>query len=349
MTEHSIALYSQARELTRRLCESNDLQEVLKIGNQAGALRHLHLVANDPECDSWMSEIRIRAQRRVGELCSLLHKSTGDNLPNVVGPRHSGKREVLKAAGLSKDIANRCEQLARVPQETFEALIKAKRDDLKPILAKEVVQSHAAALRKEAVVHHADSPELLLTSDLDSLVTRGLKFGTIYADPPWQYDNQATRGATSNSYRGMPLQDIAALPVSQLAAEQAHLHLWTTTTFMFAAKDILEAWGFEYKTFYVWVKKDIGLGNYWRGAHEIMLLGVRGALTFEDHSLRSWGEFPRQNHSAKPPEVRALIELASPGPRLELFGRKTVPGWVVWGNETNRDAFNDEAGKVEAA
>jgi N6-adenosine-specific RNA methylase IME4 len=111
------------------------------------------------------------------------------------------------------------------------------------------------------------------------------------------------------------------------------LHLWTTNAFLFESLHLLTAWGFEYKSTFVWVKPQMGLGNYWRNCHEILLLGVRGGLTAQHKGLRSWVEAPRGAHSAKPACVRALVEQLSPGPYLELFGRALVPGWTVWGNE----------------
>ncbi len=179
------------------------------------------------------------------------------------------------------------------------------------------------------------------TADLSFLSARGLKFGTILADPPWLYGNQSTRAATSDHYGGMTVDEIAALPIAALAADNAHLHFWTTNAFLFESKRIMEAWGFEYRSCYVWVKPNIGMGNYWRVSHEFMLLGIRGSCPFQNRGLRSWDQFPRGKHSAKPDQIRALIEKASPGPRLELFGRRPAPGWIVWGNEIERTIFDD--------
>ena len=192
--------------------------------------------------------------------------------------------------------------------------------------------------RKADVVDMA-STATVTTADLAALSTRGMKFGCVYADPPWQYSNQGTRGATGDHYVGMTVDEIAALPISELAADSAHLHLWTTNAFLFDSQRIMEAWGFTYKSCFVWVKPQIGMGNYWRVSHEFMLLGVRGSCPFNDKTLRSWGEFRRGRHSAKPDEIRALIERASPGPRLELFARRASPGWCSWGNEISRDVF----------
>jgi N6-adenosine-specific RNA methylase IME4 len=177
--------------------------------------------------------------------------------------------------------------------------------------------------------------------DLRTLIHKGYRFGTIYADPPWQYDNQATRAATDNHYPTMTLEEIAALPIQELAADNAHLHLWTTNSFIFDCPRIMEAWGFEYKSKFTWCKPYFGLGNYWRVATEDMLLGVRGSQPFRDAGLINWLESDRGEHSEKPEAIRRLIERASPGPYLELFGRRPVAGWTVWGNEIDRAEFRN--------
>ena len=98
-------------------------------------------------------------------------------------------------------------------------------------------------------------------------------------------------------------------------------------------EDLFERWGFEYKGILVWVKPGFGIGNYWRVAHEFLLLGVRGSAPFLDHRQLSWVISGRGEHSEKPEITRKLIELVSPGPYLELFGRKEVPGWMVLGDQ----------------
>lgn len=175
---------------------------------------------------------------------------------------------------------------------------------------------------------------------LRQLTDAGETFGTIYADPPWKYGNQATRASTNNHYATMTVDEIAALPVAQLAAEGCHLHLWTTNAFLFEGPRIFAAWGFEYKSCFVWVKPQMGIGNYWRVSHEFLLLGVRGKARFLDHGLTSWLQADRGEHSAKPEQVRLMIEKAGPGPRLELFARQKANGWTVWGNEIEPDLFN---------
>lgn len=174
-----------------------------------------------------------------------------------------------------------------------------------------------------------------VVTDLDELVLRGLRYSTFYCDPPWQYENTASRGAASNHYAAMSIEQILSLPVSEIAAENAHLHLWTTSSFLREAFDVMDAWGFHYKSGLVWIKDKIGTGNYWRMAHEYLLLGVKGNLRFLQHHHASWLCAPRRTHSRKPGIFRHMIENVSPGPYLELFGREEIPdgNWTVFGDE----------------
>jgi N6-adenosine-specific RNA methylase IME4 len=151
--------------------------------------------------------------------------------------------------------------------------------------------------------------------------------------------------ATGNHYDTLTVDEIAGLPVDALAAPDAHLHLWTTNAFLFDSRAIIAAWGFEYKSCFVWVKPQMGIGNYWRVSHEFLLFAVRGNAPFRDRGLMSWLKCSRRgsNHSGKPEPVRGLIERASPPPYLELFGRREVEGWAVWGNEIERTLFSQEA------
>lgn len=175
--------------------------------------------------------------------------------------------------------------------------------------------------------------------DLAALVASGRKFGTIYADPPWPYGNQATRAATKNHYKAhneLTIADICALPVPQLTADSAHCHLWTTNGFLREAFDVMESWGFAYKSCFIWVKPDFGIGNYWRVGHEFMLFGIKGRAPFGENAQQSWVYEKAGEHSAKPAKVRRIVERVSPGPWLELFGRREVENWTVWGNEVER-------------
>ena len=197
------------------------------------------------------------------------------------------------------------------------------------------VRAAANRVKNEGKLPAASAPvEGRKVFDFEALVRNGEKFGTIYADPPWLYDNQGTRAATGNHYGGMTVEELCALPVKDIVAKDAHLHLWTTNGFLFECPKIFEAWGFEFRSSFVWVKPQMGIGNYWRNSHEFLLTAIRGdAKRFNDRSLMSWLQCERGVHSAKPEQVRHFIERASPGPFLEMFARSGAPNWTVWGNQ----------------
>jgi len=176
---------------------------------------------------------------------------------------------------------------------------------------------------------------------LSELLDSGCRYSTIYADPPWAYSNTSSRAAAENHYPTLSVAEISELPIEQLAAADSHLHLWTTNGFLRESFEVIDAWGFTYKSCLVWVKSEIGMGNYWRVSHEFLMLGVRGQLTFADRTLPSWVQAPRTIHSKKPGVVRSLVEKTSPGPYLELFGREALPDsqWTVFGNQVEQRLF----------
>lgn len=156
-------------------------------------------------------------------------------------------------------------------------------------------------------------------------------YPTIVIDPPWRYDNVATRGAAEDHYPTMTLDQLAALELP--ADDDAHLYLWTTNSFLRPAFDLVDAWGFTYKTTLTWCKPSIGMGNYWRNNTEHILFAVRGRCPTLVNNVGTWFEAPKTQHSAKPETFYDLVERASPGPWMEMFARRRRMGWDVWGNE----------------
>jgi N6-adenosine-specific RNA methylase IME4 len=167
-------------------------------------------------------------------------------------------------------------------------------------------------------------------------------FRVIAADPPWRYDNRATRAAAEDHYPTLSIEQLKGLDVDgrsveECAADGCHLYLWTTNSFLREAFGILDAWGFAYKTCLTWVKPQLGIGNYFRSMTEHVLFGVRGNLRRLDGNQPNWFQAARGQHSRKPDCFYELVERVSPGPYLELFGRLDMlgprEGWTVWGNE----------------
>lgn len=165
------------------------------------------------------------------------------------------------------------------------------------------------------------------------------RFRVCYADPPWPTQQHGERGA-SRHYALMTVTRIQAMPIATLMAPDATLLLWTTNAALPDALAVMHAWGFTYKTNAVWDKYYMGLGNYFRGSHELLLHGIRGKAPFKFHGQRSTLLFPRQDHSHKPEEMIPLIERVLDGPYLELFARSRPSSradWSIWGNECDSD------------
>ena len=212
----------------------------------------------------------------------------------------------------------------------------------------------------------------LQTAATDLISTCGdRRFGTILADPPWQFQNRTGKVAPEhkrlNRYGTMTLEDICALPVADIAADPSHLYLWVPNALLPQGLQVMDAWGFRYISNIVWekVRKDggpdgRGVGFYFRNVTELLLFGVRGK------NARTLAPGRRQvnllatrkrEHSRKPDEQYGIIEACSPGPYLELFARGTRKGWATWGHQAADDyrptwktySHHSAAGRIIAA
>ncbi|WP_280377954.1 MT-A70 family methyltransferase [Nocardia wallacei] len=162
------------------------------------------------------------------------------------------------------------------------------------------------------------------------------RYRTILADPPWMKHQIGSLGASAH-YSLMPLERIMALPVADLAEDNAHLWLWVTNATLRDGYDVIDAWGFVPRSPLTWVKPRFHLGNYLRNATEHLLFGTRGRAPVNFKSQPTWMFAPIQEHSHKPEEQYAVIERISNGPYLELFARRPQPRWHAWGNEIDSD------------
>jgi N6-adenosine-specific RNA methylase IME4 len=172
-------------------------------------------------------------------------------------------------------------------------------------------------------------------------------YQVIYADPPWDYNGktQHTKSGTvksaSDHYPTMTLQQLKALNVGGIADENSVLFLWTSSPHLAQAIELIQAWGFEYKTVaFVWNKKKLNPGAYTLSQCELCLIGKRGTIpqprgTRNEHQYLS---ARRTEHSSKPEEIRNRISRMFPTQRkIELFARRVSDGWSVWGNEVETD------------
>jgi len=174
------------------------------------------------------------------------------------------------------------------------------------------------------------------------------KYQIIYADPPWRYDfSKDSADKIENHYQTMSLEEIKNLNVP--SDDNSVLYLWATAPKLLEALEVMRAWGFKYKTQAVWDKAWIGMGYWFRGQHEILLVGTKGKFSppTPKHRVSSVYKEQRTTHSKKPSFFRQMISAAFPEEsKLEMFARKptgqlfedeSFKGWDVWGNEVESD------------
>jgi N6-adenosine-specific RNA methylase IME4 len=170
------------------------------------------------------------------------------------------------------------------------------------------------------------------------------KYNIIYADPPWSYRDKALAGnrGAGCKYPVMSTGDIAQLPINKITHDDCALFLWVTMPKLNECFDLIEKWGFTYKTCgFIWVKKNkksnsnfMGMGRWTRANAELCLFATKGKPKRVSASVRSVVESPIEAHSKKPDIIREkIVELMGDLPRIELFARQHAEGWDCWGNE----------------
>ncbi|MBA3650151.1 MAG: S-adenosylmethionine-binding protein [Chthoniobacterales bacterium] len=186
----------------------------------------------------------------------------------------------------------------------------------------------------------------LPTPAVDLTEKIGGRFGTILADPPWQFQNRTGKVAPEHRrllrYPTMELREIMELPIGNFAGARSHLYLWVPNALLEEGLRVMKAWGFTYKANIVWfkVRKDggpdgRGVGFYFRNVTELILFGVRGSMRTLQAGRTQVNMLAtrKREHSRKPDEIYDIIEACSAGPYLELFARFRRDGWQQWGNE----------------
>ena len=189
------------------------------------------------------------------------------------------------------------------------------------------------------------------------------KYSIIYADPPWSYSDSGCSGAAAAQYATMSINELKQLPVNPagggIAADDCVLFMWATYPKMQEALDLIEAWGFKYKSIaFQWIKQNrsgngyfFGLGRWTRGNTEPCLIAIKGKPKRISAGVGQLVFSPLRRHSQKPAEVRdKIVELMGDLPRIELFAREAAPGWDAWGNEAPTPEVKDvPADSVELA
>ncbi len=315
------------------IAEAKTTDEVKDIRDRAEAMRAYGKQAKNRRLEVDAAEIRLRAERRLGEIIQQQKETAGlheGGRPSKTPTQSEGvSKATLSDAGIDYKLSSRAQKMAAVPEEQFEGMVS----DWRERVTKESERVTTNLIREgEKARRDAD------LAAVEMSWPEG-KYQVIYADPPWRYENPPMGGSNrsiENHYPTMDLDEICALDVGLVADENCVLFLWATAPKLSECMEVISAWGFTYRTCMVWVKDKIGMGYHARNQHEILLIAKRGEMAPPEPSDRpsSVLQAPRLEHSAKPLEYYDIIQRMYPTQnKLELFCRSPRDGWAVWGNQ----------------
>ena len=328
----------------RLIAEVSGLDEVKAIRDQAEALRVLARQARNLEPEIACAEIRIRAERRLGEIMAG-HVAAGlirpgnpgfDKPATIRGDGTGSPRVRLAELGIDERLADRCRKYAALAAEDFADRLAVRR------AAAERGARVSVRLDLADKAERRAAREAELGAKVAALPDK--RYGVILADPewrfePWSRETGLDRCSADNHYPTSETAAIAARDVASIAAPDCVLFLWATVPMLPQALDVMAAWGFAYRSHQVWDKGVAGTGYWHRNRHELLLLGVRGDVPCPapGDNPESLFAAPRGRHSAKPDCVLEQIERLYPSlPKIELHRRGAPrPGWDAWGIEAD--------------
>jgi len=332
-----LAKYDAARQA---LAEALRVEEVKDVHDWAAAIMDYARQAKDAELLCQAVEIRLIAERKAGQLLIDMAKN-GERLTSKdtlrrglsVRPREAPKLDDL---GINKTQSSHWQKRAALSDEAFQLLMGSVKQEALAVVAMTAAERMAVKRERRA------ERERELGATIMALPTA--RFGVIYADPPWRFEPWSRETgmdrAADNHYPTMSLEEIKRLDIP--AADDCVLFLWSTNPMLPEAVEVMTAWGFEYKTACVWIKDKPGTGYWLLNQHELLLIGVKGHVPAPAPG-EQWpsvaAEARAEEHSRKPDVFAELIEMMFPNlPKLEMFARRSRPGWTSWGNEAPEEA-----------
>lgn len=319
---NSLQLLTRARQM---LAEAKTLPDLVHIRDLAEAARVYAQAARlGLESQNEAAEIKLRAERRAGEILAQMEKHPPG--PEPVRSLRVTEPPTLADMDITKMQSSRWQQMADFPEEKFEEYIAHTRES-------GVELTTVGMLR---YVRQTNAQENTPTLEVST------KYRVIYADPPWNYGNMMPvySSGPDDYYPTMSLASLCAMPVQDIVEKNAVLFLWATSPMLEESFRVIKAWGFSYKASFIWDKVKHVMGFYNSVRHEFLLVCTRGSCTPDvKHLFDSVVSIERGEHSAKPEYFREIIDTLYPvGKRIELFARGESHGdWERWGNEPAGD------------
>lgn len=277
------------------------------------------------EAISYATAIKIEALRQLGNMLKETERNKGVR-SQLAGRNISGSTKLeppenniptLSDLGIDKKTSSLAQQVADLSDEEIEKVKEGV------TLASIIKENRRAKIKEKA--RKVNPPEG--------------KYRIIYADPPWNYGDKRdgrTTGAEDH-YTTMSINELCNLPVAKITENNAVLFLWVTSPLLEECFEVIKAWGFKYKTSFVWDKIKHNMGHYNSVRHELLLICTKGSCLPDNIKLYdSVQSIEKTEHSKKPEEFRDIIDtIYTYGKRLELFARdkKDIRDWVFWGNE----------------